>query len=170
MSSSDTKSNWRVFYTAPRAEKMCEKRMLEQGLDVFLPKITMSRRWKDRQKKVTEPLFRSYIFGHVTEKERLEVLQIKGIVRSIVFGGSLAEMTCEEIDQLKITQQDPERLGLMEHWMPEIGRQVQVTEGPMEGLKGEVLRYGGQSYVVIRLEALKQAVKVNIPITTLRPI
>lgn len=160
----DAKAKWRVFYTAPRAEKVCEERMLERGLDVFLPKMTVSRQWKDRKKKVSEPLFQSYIFGCVTERERLETLQIKGIVRSIVFGGNLAEMTNEEIEQLKITQNDPERLGLLGHWLPEIGRQVLVEQGPMKGLKGEVLQHRGQSCVVIRLESLKQAVKVNMPI------
>ena len=138
--------------------------MRELGLEVFLPRVTVSRQWKDRMKQVSEPLFKSYIFGRVTERERLEALQIKGIVRSLVFGGQLAEMTPGEIEQLKLTQQDPARLGLMEHWMPGVGRQVQVTRGPMKGLKGEVLQHRGQSYVVVRLEALRQSVKVNVPI------
>ena len=154
---------WRVFYTAPRAEKKCEERMLEQEIEVFLPKITTRKKWKDRTKAVSEPLFRSYIFAHVDERERVEVLQMKGIVKSLAFGGKVAEMTAEEIEQLKITQQDTEKLGLLAEWMPAVGNHVLVTEGPMKGLKGEVLQQRGQSYVVIRIEALRQAVKVNVP-------
>ncbi len=161
---------WRVFYTAPRAEKRCEQYIDELGVEVFLPKITIKRQWKDRKKAVIEPLFKSYIFASVTERERLDVLQIKGIVKSVAFGGNLAEMTVENIEQLKLTQNDPEKLGLLSHWIPEIGKQILVTEGPMKGLKGEVLQHRGQSYVVIRIEALRQAVKVNVPIEWTRAI
>lgn len=161
---------WRVFYTAPRAEKKCEARMLEQDIEVFLPKITTKRKWKDRTKAVSEPLFRSYIFAHVDERARVDVLQMKGIVRSLAFGGKVAEMTTEEIEQLKITQQDPERLGLLAEWMPAIGTQVLVTEGPMKGLKGEVLQQRGQSYIIIRIEALRQAVKVNVPLEWIKSL
>ena len=155
--------SWRIFYTAPRSEKKCEQRLLEQQIEVLLPKVIVRRQWKDRKKAVTEPLFRSYIFAHVDEKERLEVLKVKGIVKSLMFGGRLAEMTLEEIEKLKITQQDPAKLGLADQWLPAVGKTVLVTEGPMKGLSGEVLQHRGQSYVVVRIEALRQAVKVNVP-------
>ena len=154
--------SWRIFYTAPRAEKKCEQRIQEQQIEVLLPKVIVRRQWKDRTKAVSEPLFRSYIFAHVDERERLEVLKVQGIVKSLMFGGRLAEMTVDEIEQLKITQEDPGKIGVSQ-WMPTVGKRVLVTEGPMKGLSGEVLQHRGQSYVVVRVQALRQAVKVNVP-------
>ncbi len=138
--------------------------MLEQGIEVFLPKLAVDRKWKDRTKRVEEPLFRSYIFAHVTEHERLQVLQMKGIVRTLAFSGKLAEMSAEEMEQLRLTQADKSHLALMEQWFPPVGAMVQVKEGPFAGLKGEVLQQRGQAYVVIRIAALRQAVKVNVPV------
>lgn len=155
---------WRIFYTAPRAELKCEERLLEQAVDVFLPKIATIRKWKDRKKKVEEALFRSYIFANVDEKDRLYVLQTPGIVRCVAFGGKLAEMTTDEIEQLKITRKDPEQLALFGPWIPPVGKAVTVTEGPMQGLSGEVIQHRGQTHVIVRIETLKQAVKVNVPI------
>lgn len=138
--------------------------MLEQDIEVFLPKVAVDRKWKDRTKRVEEPLFRSYIFAHVTERERVRVLQMQGIVRTLAFGGQLAEMTTDEITQLRLTQADTSRLALMEQWRPPVGATIEVVEGPFAGLKGEVLQQRGQAYLVIRISALRQAVKVNVPL------
>lgn len=154
---------WRVFYTFPRAEKKCETRLLEQGLEVFLPKCEEIRQWKDRKKKVIEPLFRNYLFAHVDERERLAVLQTQGIVRCVAFGGVLAEVSDEEIEQLRLAQEDPRRLSLLGHWIPEVGQPVVVTEGPLKGLRGEVLELRGQTYVVVRVHAIRQMVRINVP-------
>ena len=159
--------HWRVFYTFPRAEKKAEERLQELQIKVLLPKCVVVRQWKDRKKKVTEPLFRNYIFACVDELERLRVLQTQGIVRCVAFGQHLAEISEEEIEQLKIAQNDPRRLALG-HWVPEIGKHVTVVEGPLRGLSGEVLEHRGQTYVIVRIYAIRQAVKINVPSAWLR--
>ena len=83
---------WRVFYTQARAEKKCEQRLGQRGVEVYLPTHKVVRQWKDRKKKVVEPLFRNYIFVRVDEQERLHVLQTPGIVRCVSFGGTPAEV------------------------------------------------------------------------------
>ena len=66
---------WRVFYTQARAEKKCEQRLVQRRVEVYLPTHKVVRQWKDRKKKVVEPLFRNYIFVRVDEQERLHVLR-----------------------------------------------------------------------------------------------
>ncbi len=159
---------WRVFYTRPRAEKKCEERLREQHLEVFLPKYTAVRQWKDRKKKVTEPLFRNYVFAHVDDRERLRVLRTQGIVRCVSFGGRLAAVDPKEIEQLKILQRDPERLAATSYPRFQVGEHVAVTEGPMAGLRGEVTEHRGQQYVVVRVQAIRQAVRVHVPAQWIR--
>ncbi len=156
-------SLWRIFYTAPRAETKAEERLAGQGIEVFLPRVTTERRWSDRIQRVTEPLFRSYVFARVDERARLQVLQTAGIVRCLAFGGKLASISEAEIDQLRITQADTERLTLHPTWLPPIGREVTVIAGPMQGLRGEVIEHRGQLSVMLRVHALRQAVRVLVP-------
>lgn len=153
---------WRVFYTHPRAEKKCEERLQEQHIEAFLPKYTAVRQWKDRKKKVTEPLFRNYVFAHVDDIERLRALQTQGIVRCVAFGGKIAEVDPEEIEQLKILQGDLEGLSAVSYPQFQIGEQVAVKAGPMAGLRGEIIEYRGQQYVVVRVHAIRQAVRVHV--------
>jgi len=160
---------WRVFYTRARAEKKCEERLHRQELEVFLPKRTEVRKWADRKKKVTEPLFRNYIFARVDERERLAVLRTQGIVRCVHFGGRIAEVREEEIEQIRIAQKDPRKLLVVDEPPPDVGEKVIVTGGPMRGLKGEVLEHRGQMHVLVRVSAIRQALKVQVPAAWVRP-
>ncbi|MDZ4698689.1 MAG: UpxY family transcription antiterminator [Rhodothermales bacterium] len=162
-------SSWRIFYTAPRAETKAEERLAGQGIEVFLPRLTTSRRWSDRIQRVTEPLFRGYLFARVEERGRLSVLQTAGIVRCLAFGGKLASISEAEIEQLRITQVDPEQLTLHPTWLPPIGREVVVIAGPFEGLRGEVIEHRGQLTVMVRVHALRQAVRVLVPADCVTP-
>lgn len=161
---------WRVFYTSSRAEKKCEERLQQRDIEVLLPKCKILRQWKDRKKEVIEPLFRNYVFAYVSEKERLEVLETAGIVRCLFFNGRAAEISSEEIEKLRISQLDSKRLSLLGQWIPPIGEQVRVVEGPLEGLAGEVIEQRGQVYVLVRIEALRQVVKINVPASWVRPL
>ncbi len=159
---------WRVFYTRSRAEKQCEERLEQRSIDVYLPKYEVVRQWKDRKKKVIEPLFRNYIFAHVDEQERLVVLKTPGIVRCVSFGGALAEVDPAEVEQLKIAQQDPARLRLIEGPLPDLGEPVTITDGPLRGLCGEVTEHRGQYHVILRITAIQQAVRVHVPAAWVR--
>ena len=160
--------SWLVFYTAPRAEKKCEDLLLERDIEVLLPKRTVLRWWKDRKKKVIEPLFPNYIFAHADERDRLRVLQTDGIVRSVWLGGKLAALRLEEVEQLLITQRATERLDLGAYPLPAKGEIVRIVEGPLQGLKGEVIEHKNQTYIGISIDTIRQALHVSVPANWVR--
>jgi transcription antitermination factor NusG len=151
---------WRVFYTAPRAEKKCRDRLKDQNIDVFLPTRKVQRDWSDRTQTVIEPLFRSYIFANVNERERLTVLRTNGIVRCVSFDGKIARVRSEVIEQLREYQKHPETLEVLDR--PRPGTEVTITEGPMKGMEGEVIEHRGKQRLVLRIDAIRQAVSVEI--------
>ncbi|MFB6099526.1 MAG: UpxY family transcription antiterminator [Salinibacter sp.] len=154
---------WRVFYTQARAEKKCEQRLKDRRIDVLVPKKKEVRQWSDRKKEVTEPLFRNYLFANVDEKDRVRVLRTNGIVRCVHFHGEPARLRAETVDRLKQIQEAPERLSTTD-LRPQIGETVTITDGPprLQGLAGEVLEHRGQTYVLVRVKAVRQAVKVEV--------
>lgn len=162
MSSSESNGVWRVFYTRARAEKKCEERLDDRRIDVLVPKKTEIRQWSDRKKEVSVPLFRNYVFARVDEKDRLRVLRTPGIVRCVHFGGDPAQLREETVEQLKRTQKAPERLSAAD-LRPPIGETVTIKNGPLKGLTGEVQEHRGQTYLLVQVEAIRQAVKVEVP-------
>jgi transcription antitermination factor NusG len=162
--STTPKRIWRVFYTRARAEKKCEERLEDRQINVLVPKKQEIRQWSDRKKEVTVPLFRNYLFARVDEKDRLRVLRTKGIVRCVHFNGEPARLREETAEQLKQTQEAPERLSVAD-LRPPVGETVTITDGPegLRGLTGTVQEHRGQMYLLVRVEAIQQAVKVEVP-------
>ena len=154
---------WRVFYTRARAEKKAEQRLQDRRIDVLVPKKKEVRQWSDRKKEVTEPLFRNYLFAEVDEKDRLRVLRTNGIVRCVHFDGEPARLRDETVERLKQIQATPERLSTAD-LRPPIGETVTITGGPerLHGLTGEVLEHRGRTYILVRVKAVRQAVKVQV--------
>ncbi|MCS4197174.1 transcription termination/antitermination protein NusG [Salinibacter ruber] len=154
---------WRVFYTRARAEKKAEQRLEDRRIEVLVPKKTEVRQWSDRKKEVTEPLFRNYLFARVGEKDRIRVLRTNGIVRCVHFDGKPAQLREDTAQRLKKIQAVPDRLSTAD-LRPQVGSTVTITDGPerLHGLTGEVLEHRGRTYVLLRVKAVRQAVKVEV--------
>ena len=155
---------WLVFYTRSRSEKACEAQIRDKEIEVFLPKMEKIRQWKDRKKKVIFPLFPNYIFARVNEYERIMVLENQGIVNNLSFNGHFVEMSCEEITQIELMQHEPAALEVVRSPLPKLGQLITIKEGPMRGLKGEIMEHYGNTHLLVRVKALNQAVKVKVPV------
>jgi transcription antitermination factor NusG len=153
--------HWYVFYTKPRFEKKIHEKLIAKGLESYLPLIKVWRQWSDRKKLIEEPLFRSYIFAHVNEKGRLEVLQTEGIVRCVSFNGRIAIVPDEQIDYVKrIVEYKQDSLKVSDQIYK--GTKVRVISGPLEGLEGFVEYVDEDKWVVFNVEAVNQAIRVKL--------
>lgn len=161
---------WRVFFTQPRAEMAAEKRLQQRGVDVLLPKRSVLRTWSDRKKKVIEPMFRSYLFAKVNELGRMGVLRDDGVLTTLRDAEGFAQLRTEEIDALRRSQTDPERLDVVEFPLLPVGTPVEVIYGVMAGMIGEVIVHRKQEYIIVRLDSIGQAVKINIPADWVRRV
>jgi len=162
---------WRVFYAKPRAEKRVAERLTEAGHEVFLPLRSTLRQWSDRKKRVEEPLFPGYLFAHVDERGRLAVLRDDGVVKSVAFGGQLAVVSEEEVEQLKRLQAVPENLDAITRQAFPVGAEVYVTRGPIKGVRGRVLDHPKKSYLLVEVPSIRQAIRVHVPADwVLRPV
>lgn len=153
-------NQWYALYTKPRHEKKVHDLLLEKQFDVFLPLIKQTRRWKDRKKKVDMPLFSSYIFVNFDFKNRFDVLQTRGIVKIVNFSGEPAVVPQWQIDSLKKMLEFPESLQIETHISP--GEIVEITEGPMRGMRGSVRRIKNEERLVLTIDGIMQTVSVEI--------
>lgn len=154
---------WRVFYVRPRAEKKTAEELGRAGHEVFLPLRTVLRQWSDRKKKVSEPLFTGYLFAHVDERARLAVLQHSAVVRCVSFGGSMAQVSGDEIEQLKLLQATPEALEAVTMQAFPKGSEVFLTHGPLAGVRGRVIDHPKTLYLLVEVPAIRHAVRVHVP-------
>ena len=152
--------SWYALYTRPRHEKTVFERLLEKEFDTYLPLVKRVSQWKDRKKKIEEPLFKSYLFCNFEYKYRFDVLETNGIVKIINFNGNPAVVPGWQIESLKKMIEAPETIEIEPYLRP--GELVEITSGPMRGMKGTVVRRKGQQRLMLTIDGVMQSVSVEV--------
>lgn len=153
---------WYVIYTSARAESKVAERLSLANIQIFYPTLRKLKQWSDRKKLIEEPLFRSYLFVLINEKQYFEVLNTPGVVKYVSFGGKAAIVSQREIDQLKLLIEGASDLEVIDDFM-QPGELVELIAGPMMGLKGELVEFRGNSKMAVRVDYLEKSVLFSVP-------
>ena len=160
MDSNEQNKKWIAVYTKPRQEKTVQKELLKKEFEVYLPLLKQRRKWSDRKKWVEFPLFRSYIFVKTEIKNALFVLQTLGVVKVVKFGGEVAVIQNDSIQAIKLMIEGGYSPEATDYFVK--GDPVEVKDGPLKGLVGEVIRVDNHDRLVVRVDAIQHSVSVQI--------
>jgi transcription antitermination factor NusG len=152
---------WYACYTKPRAEKATQLRLNRSGITCYLPLRKERRRWSDRLKTITVPLFTSYIFVNIEEHE-FNKTRIEGeLVGFISFGGKPVSIPENQIETIKLIAINAEDVEVVpSNILP--GEKIQITGGALIGVLGELVRHQGNHKVLVRLAEIGQGVLFTI--------
>lgn len=89
--------HWFAIYTKPRWEKKITKLLEKKGIVVYCPLNKVIRQWSDRRKTILDPLFKGYVFVHISEEEKTAVREVTGVVNFVYWNGRPAIVRPEEI-------------------------------------------------------------------------
>lgn len=145
---------WFVIKTKPRAEKRVAQRLLDLGIENYLPLHRQLKVWHDRKKYVEQVLFTSYVFVLTTEKLRREAFMAAGVVKYLFVCGKIAVITEKEIEQIKVFCTLDEIKITSENF--EIGDEVEIISGNLIGLRGQLL-------VAVPNGRSSNKLKINLP-------
>jgi len=145
--------SWYVLYTKPRNEKKTAKLLEDKGIMVYCPLQETVKQWSDRKKKVSEPIFKSYIFVFLNdyEKEREWVLTTQGAVKFLWWQKKPGIVREEEINEIKefLNSYKTSKINISYN----AGDEVLITEGPFRNTKGEILQIKNNK-AVLRIPSL----------------
>lgn len=141
-------SNWYVVYTKPRSEAKVAERLAEEGVLVYLPFITETKQWSDRKKEVTKPLFTSYVFVKIDQKQYEIVRRTIGVVNFIYHLGKPAIVRQIEIDAIKQFLHKVETASIEFEPFDE----VIVNYGPLKDKKGIIQKVDKNRLRIILLD------------------
>ena len=168
MEQAETKLNWYALYTRPRFEKKVEVQLDEKEIETYLPLQTVIRQWSDRKKKIKEPLFRGYVFVHVSPRDRISSLRVDGVVRMVRFGGKPSVIPDDQIDSIRRLMEGGASVGPCDYL--QYGDAVEVTQGTFAGIKGKLIEKRNKRRFVITIDAIRQSLSVEIDPDLLRKL
>lgn len=163
---------WYACYTRARHEKQVERLLRERGFESFLPMVRRTSQWKDRRKEVEWPLFPSYVFTRFAIPESHRVLTTPGVAMLVTMDGRPAPVEDDELANIRLFTAALDKGAVKSQPAPFFakGQWVEVTSGPLTGVKGVVVEQRKRRRVVIGLRALGQGMEVDIEAATLKPV
>ena len=151
---------WYALYTSAHHEKRVASQLQARGVDHFLPLCSSTRRWKDRRVSLELPLFPGYVFVRCDLRDRWHVLQAPGVVHLVGFGGKPCSLPDSEIVALQ--KGILSGLNVEPHANLSVGTRVRVLRGPLEGVKGILVRKKKVCRVVLSLDLIGRSASVEV--------
>jgi transcription antitermination factor NusG len=159
---------WWAIYTRHQHEKTVAEMLTGKGFEVFLPVHETIRRWKDRQKLLSLPLFPCYVFVRGVISRRLQVVTTPGIHMILSRGEQIQVVPEIEIDAIRRAVQGSYRIE--PHPFLKIGERVRVIRGTLAGVDGILVRKKNLYRLVLSVDMLAQSVGVEVAASDVEPI
>jgi transcriptional antiterminator RfaH len=149
---------WWVLHARPRQEKALARQLHREAVGYYLPLIT--RRTKVRGKLIPAyiPLFPGYLFLHGRPEQLLQAQATRRVAHHL-----------EVADQDRLWQELRQVHQLIETGLPITpesvlapGARVEVTTGPLAGLRGIIVRSASGNRFVIQVDFIQRGASVLI--------
>jgi transcriptional antiterminator RfaH len=156
-------TTWYAVMCKPRREELAEANLLNQGYQVFLPRLAIQRRRDGKWVDTVEPLFPRYLFL-ATANERQSLAPVRstlGVSNLVRFGGQPATIPEAVVESLR-QRQDPGTGACAQRSQFKRGAAVQLQAGPFSGLEGVFDIEAGENRVFVLLDFLGKINKVKV--------
>ena len=162
----ETTLAWYVVHTRPKCEHIAASLMAGlEGVETYCPRIRFQKNTRRGKVWFVEALFPSYFFARFVPLESLRAVNYsQSVIKVVDFGDTLTPVPDAAIAELKAEMKDVEicevEVGV------KVGDTVELTEGPMRGMKGIVnAMLSGVERVRILLEFLGRENAVEVPMS-----
>ena len=155
--------NWYALFVRSRHEFVAAEQLQRQGVEVFLPSLTKMRRWSDRGKSVTFPLFPGYVFVRIrpSAESFQRVIKARGTVSFVSYEpGRPAEVDAQEIQALKLMLSHSEKIDVFPHLWE--GGRVAIKHGPLKGAVGILTKKQDKHLFLVNVNILGRSIGMMI--------
>ena len=159
---------WNAVYTRHQHEKLVAESLAGNGFEVFLPTYNVIRKWTDRKKQLSLPLFPCYVFVRSNFERRLRILRTPGVHFLVMFAGRPAPIPDSEMDAIRKAVES--RLRVEPHPFLRCGDWVRVTSGPLADVEGILVRKKGSYRLILSAELLGKSIAVEIDAFSVKPL
>ena len=151
-------SSWGVAWTKSKCEKALVEYLQSKSVAHFLPLVSKRRSYGSRIRRSWLPLFPGYVFFDTSAIDRSGVFASRRVA-DVLYPDDEPQLRAD-LQNLSIALQQDD--SLREARYGEIGTIVSIKGGALKGLSGELVRYGSQSRLIVRIHFLGKAAELEI--------
>lgn len=162
MNTNNLARSWYVLHTKSRFENVVNELLVKKSMEVFLPKVKVKSKRRDRKILIRIPLFPGYLFvkTDLNPYEHIEIVKTTGAVRLVGNKDCPISVAQDTIEALKIMAASDHPITTGARFKK--GDRVIVIHGTFAGVTGTFVRYRGKGSVIVEVEALGQFAGVEV--------
>tara|TARA_E500000178_G_C16998109_1_gene744257 strand:- start:1077 stop:1559 length:483 start_codon:yes stop_codon:yes gene_type:complete len=149
-----SRKDWYIVMTKPKQEFIASKNLLNQGFDVFLPRLK-----KSTIESPSNLLFPSYIFVSfdILKHEWLKIGNTRGVKRLLNSNIKPSKVNCEIINIL-FGSVDSQGLISKSYLSYKLYQNIKIINGPFKNIFGKIISLGSKS----RIKILSKNLIINL--------
>lgn len=163
---------WYVLRTQLKRERLAAIHLRQlEGVEVFLPRLRYQKTTRRGRIWWVEPLFPGYLLAKFSLIEMgRAVTYTGGVSRIISFGADVPEVPEAFVNRLqeevaRVESGDDE---IVVNWKVNVGDEVEIAEGPFQGMEGQIVEVrAGSERVKLLLEFLGEEKPVEMSLFSL---
>ncbi len=156
-------SHWYLIHTKPKQELRAKEHLENQGINCYLPIMSVEKVLRGKRQEVEEVMFKNYIFIELEHDDGnwSKVRSTRGVRDFVRFGLKVAKVPLSVINQLHNQLQSLD-LKIIQTNAPKVGEKVKVTDGAFKDLEGIFQTKNGDERSIILLNILNNSVEMDI--------
>ncbi|MCK9276215.1 MAG: UpxY family transcription antiterminator [Syntrophales bacterium] len=157
---------WYAVYTKSRCEDKVHNGLLQRSVEVYLPKIEVWSKRKDRKKRIAIPMFSGYLFiesPDLTNEKKLDILTTPGVVKILGKPNSSEPFPVPDSQINAVQRLTASGIEIQACFYPKAGDRARIISGPFTGIEGIVLQTDVQKNLfVVSIDLLKRSVAIKL--------
>ena len=149
---------WWVAHTKSRQEKALAWSLIHLGIKYFLPLSARTQNSQTRLRLSLMPLFPGYLFFRGTSLNRYEALKTGRIAQVLPVADQVS--LNDELSSILVACRAEEKLELCD--LVQEGQRARIVFGPLAGAQGIVLEKKNKRRLILAVQAIGQAVQMEI--------
>ncbi len=160
---------WYALYVNVKHEKIVMQKLLEKGMEAYVPIVKQMKQWSDRKKLIDTPLFTGYVFVKIFPSEMEKPRWVSGVINFLKFENKPAVIRDVEIDALKYFVNKGYSLEVEKNIVL-TGQKVKINLSQFKDFTGVVENISDNDYVMVSFEGIGKNLIIKAPIGALKPI
>ncbi len=163
-------TRWYAVSTRSRQEKIAAQYLQGAGIPHFLPLLNESRRWSDRKKIVSTPLFSGYVFVQIScdSEQRIQVLKTPGVVQFVGTRGVPSPISDKEICDIQAVLSN--RVACAPYPFLKVGQRVRIVGGALDQIEGTLIGRGSGAKMIISVELIQRSLAITVSDIEVEPV
>jgi len=150
-----TNAPWVALQVRAKTEKTVAQHLHSRRYEQFLPL------------RDGTPLFAGYVFCRFDATAAAPIVTTPGVIRIVSFGSVPARIDEHEIAAIRQALASGQTVMPLTSFAP--GEVVSITDGPLRGVSGTVLRVAHRQFLVISITLLQRSIAVEVHQSWVRP-